>query len=537
MTLQTNPSTSRRLICEGWLEEAVNADALTQEAAASLVIPPDVVYVQQGSKALFFKGKPQQLHESIGSDVQIVESIDQLETITDSEGKSHIKDGKWVVEGVFQRSGVKNANGRTYSRKLWERVLNDKSEAFKALKDRAMIGHLEHPANGRTDGNLGSMLILSAKLMEDGTVYGTAKILDTPPGKTLKVYCMEGVRWGFSSRGSGIIRPDGVVDENDYKLETWDAVMRPSTPGAYAQKPGESAKPKESEEKPKEEPVVQESAEEKQLTEQIDVMVGECEKVEEADLSLIQRFMKHFGAATALTAKIPPKRASAIQSKLKTCADLLNSKFPEAATITEEVGRTLDEVVEEENTAAIREAAFERVVAKFTKQLQEAKHREALVSSQLSEMTLKCESASQRVSELEEQRGAMQDRADALEADLRESQSQLEVARQFIAESTSTEISDPVKDRIRAIIKENPEFEQYRDILENANSPERVDMLAEQLVEVVRPPAERTPPAEINDRPALPKGNVVSESTVRTRTATTSQGAMLAAKAMHRSRR
>ena len=127
--------------------------------------------------------------------------------------------------------------GAPSRQKLWERMLEDKGTAMSAIRDRAMIGHLEHPKDGRTDGNLGSLLVLEAKLDNDGVIYGRAKILDTIPGKTLKVYCVEGVRWGFSSRGSGVIRADGTVDENDYRLETWDAVMRPSTPGAYAQQP------------------------------------------------------------------------------------------------------------------------------------------------------------------------------------------------------------------------------------------------------------------------------------------------------------
>jgi len=56
--------------------------------------------------------------------------------------------GPTVLEGVLQRSDVKNANGRIYPRSLWERTLAEGSPVMKKVQERGMMGHLEHPKDG-----------------------------------------------------------------------------------------------------------------------------------------------------------------------------------------------------------------------------------------------------------------------------------------------------------------------------------------------------------------------------------------------------
>lgn len=141
-------------------------------------------------------------------------------------------DGFMRIEGVFQRSDTKNANGRIYPRKIWERILKEGSPVRSRMTERAMIGHLEHPSDGVTDLRKGSHIITDLKLDEKGQVLGTAELLDTPDGKIAQEYINRNIRIGISSRGKGSVGADGRVTE-DYELETFDLVYNPSTLKAY----------------------------------------------------------------------------------------------------------------------------------------------------------------------------------------------------------------------------------------------------------------------------------------------------------------
>ncbi len=202
---------------------------------------PDVRYVIQGkgedAKVFVTEGAEKinknLLHEDAGGSFTIVESLDKLELV-EREGKQFVKDGRWFVEGVYQRAGVKNANGRTYSRKLWERLIESSNSPMMAsLKQRAMVGVFEHPADGRTRGPEIALVTTNLKLNEDNTVWGRSELLDTPNGRILQELTLKKVRWGVSSRGTGTIDDKGNVNEADFMAECWDAVMRPSTAGAF----------------------------------------------------------------------------------------------------------------------------------------------------------------------------------------------------------------------------------------------------------------------------------------------------------------
>lgn len=140
-----------------------------------------------------------------------------------------------VVEGLFQRADAKNANGRIYSRGLFERILED-ADVRDRLNSRAMVGELDHPQSGTTAMSRISHVVVAQKLQEDGAVHGVAEILDTPMGKILETLFRAKIRVGVSSRGDGTVTIKGgteYVNESDYKLETYDFVIKPSTLGAY----------------------------------------------------------------------------------------------------------------------------------------------------------------------------------------------------------------------------------------------------------------------------------------------------------------
>ena len=227
----------RRLLCEGWIDPE-------NEGAAGSVFLPVLRYCRQDKKVWIAEGdehivESATLQEAQQNDgIEIVESIDELdleERVLPNGAKTKLpKGGIWIVEGPAQRSDVKNANKRTYGRSIWERLIaDDASPVQKAIKARGMIGHLEHPKDGRTDGKEGALVVTESRLRDDGVVWNKFELLDTPNGLILQEYTKKNVRWGVSSRGTGKVDETGKVIDESYMLETWDAVMRPSTPGAF----------------------------------------------------------------------------------------------------------------------------------------------------------------------------------------------------------------------------------------------------------------------------------------------------------------
>lgn len=139
---------------------------------------------------------------------------------------------RMVIEGVFQREGVRNANQRLYPAGMFRKALSEGGAIRRRINDRAMIGHLEHPTEGTTDLNKGAILITEAWVQDDGTVMGRAIVYNTPEGLRLQEYIATGTKVGISSRGTGTVDSKGIVQE-DFQLETWDMVYNPSTPGAH----------------------------------------------------------------------------------------------------------------------------------------------------------------------------------------------------------------------------------------------------------------------------------------------------------------
>lgn len=141
-------------------------------------------------------------------------------------------DGRMVVSGVIQREGVKNENGRIYptgmfNKKLGERKVKDR------LVNRGMFGELDHPNDGKTSLKRVSHIMTNAWVDDDGTVNGEAEILDTPNGKVLQELFRRNCRVGISSRGSGSLGKQQPIVQDDYRIDTWDFVANPSTPGAF----------------------------------------------------------------------------------------------------------------------------------------------------------------------------------------------------------------------------------------------------------------------------------------------------------------
>jgi predicted HicB family RNase H-like nuclease len=139
-----------------------------------------------------------------------------------------------TLKGTLQKADTKNANKRVYPRKVWQDVLANK-DVQERLNTKRMVGQLDHPVGGITDPEKVSHVITSQELLSDGTVSGTVDVLDTPSGRIASTLFEAGVQLGVSSRGDGSVEDKGDFFEvqDDYKLETYDIVLKPSTPGAF----------------------------------------------------------------------------------------------------------------------------------------------------------------------------------------------------------------------------------------------------------------------------------------------------------------
>jgi len=137
------------------------------------------------------------------------------------------------VKGVFFCPDGKSRNSRYYSRSLWEKALKNPDVQNK-LKSRTMFGTLGHETelNDKAiqEGRI-SHIISDAYIDKDGKGIGEALILNTPAGKVLNTILRAGSKVFVSSRAEGRFKgtKDGmpIVDEDAYKLDTWDFVLNP----------------------------------------------------------------------------------------------------------------------------------------------------------------------------------------------------------------------------------------------------------------------------------------------------------------------
>jgi hypothetical protein len=156
-------------------------------------------------------------------DVFIIENLSII-----NEGKS----GPLKIRGIFQRADEANQNKRVYPKKVLE---NQVSHLAEAIKDRRLVGELDHPTYEMVKLSNASHLITGLSF-QGNEVVGEAEILPTPAGKVVEGLIRGGVKIGISSRGMGTLSEgrNGTKTVNeDFRLVTFDIVADPSTRGAY----------------------------------------------------------------------------------------------------------------------------------------------------------------------------------------------------------------------------------------------------------------------------------------------------------------
>ena len=142
------------------------------------------------------------------------------------------KKKSYVIEGVFMQAEKQNRNGRVYPFDTLRKEVERYNKEY-VTKNRA-LGELGHPDTPSI--NLDRVSHIVKELHEDGnTVYGKAKVLDTPMGRIVKNLIEEGAQLGVSSRGMGSLKSKNGYQEvqEDFMLAAIDIVADPSAPNAF----------------------------------------------------------------------------------------------------------------------------------------------------------------------------------------------------------------------------------------------------------------------------------------------------------------
>lgn len=155
--------------------------------------------------------------------------------------------GEWnvpypfIVDAVFQKFDIKNANGRVYP----ERVLKKQVELYQQkINERRAYGELNHPAESTIDlGRISHNIVelhwesrtlvgkLELNISEGFRKYGIVSTM----GDMAANHLINGYKIGVSSRGVGSVEQKlgQTIVGDDFELICWDIVSDPSTPGAY----------------------------------------------------------------------------------------------------------------------------------------------------------------------------------------------------------------------------------------------------------------------------------------------------------------
>jgi hypothetical protein len=482
---------------------------------------PEVAYVQQGDKALFFKGA-RDLCESVEDGVNVVESLEDLELvelIDERTGKTRkvVKDGQWFVEGPYQRSDKRNANGRTYALKIWERIVgNPDSPAQQTIKAGGMVGHFEHPKDGRMDGREGGLATRKLSLRRDGVVWGVSELLDTPNGLILQEYTRKGIRWGVSSRGNGSVDDTGKVNEEDYELVTFDAVLRPSTPGAYPKRV-DSGK----------EGGTSESADgQGSYTEEATACLAAVDRLRETDVGSLDetanpRFIadlldslsrvNSLGRSNGLS----DEKASELQDWL--IRTLKESQETSNGSVEVDLEGLLATVTADDDSE--QDMAFQRVVAELQQQVEASAQEAETLRARLESTEAELEEAQSALQRLTSERESFeQDLAEA-RGELERVREKLSIAEDVLSARSTVEVADAKQQAVEEAIKEVEGLERFRTVLEGAEDADTVLELAEELLPAVA--AKRQEERRVAESPApivrraLPVPGMIVESDVR----------------------
>ena len=147
--------------------------------------------------------------------------------------ESKERPGVFEVEGVMQRAGAENQNGRVYDKKILMREVKKDMDEF--VNNGNAFGELDHPESPIVSLKNASHVVKD--LYWDGDdLMGKVELLNTPAGNIVKEIIKGGHTIGISSRGTGSVSQtnEGHLQvQDDFELVCWDFVSNPSTHGAF----------------------------------------------------------------------------------------------------------------------------------------------------------------------------------------------------------------------------------------------------------------------------------------------------------------
>lgn len=164
----------------------------------------------------------------------------------------------FVVNAVFQKFGIENANGRIYP----EAILKREVEKYqRKIRMHAAMGEEEHPEEANINLERVALNVIELH-WEDRTLVGKIEIPITEGFRRYGIIScyadhlahliISGLLVGVSSRALGTVKKVGgvLMVNDDLELICFDAVSNPSTPGAYLKLNSDELEPfKESEQK------------------------------------------------------------------------------------------------------------------------------------------------------------------------------------------------------------------------------------------------------------------------------------------------
>lgn len=179
------------------------------------------------------------ISSDVGNNKQLFESYRKLNEGV--EGDDFHCPYPFIVDAVFQKYGIKNANGRIYP----EHVLKREVERYMTMiKERRALGECNHPSESVIDLSRVGINIIELH-WEGCTLVGKMEIITSPgfrkhgiiscQGDQIANLLLSGYKIGVSSRGLGTVTQKmGVLYvADDYEIVCWDVVSEPSTPGSF----------------------------------------------------------------------------------------------------------------------------------------------------------------------------------------------------------------------------------------------------------------------------------------------------------------
>lgn len=142
-----------------------------------------------------------------------------------------LKNGKYIMRGMFMQAEIINQNGRFYPRNILQR---ETQNAQKWIKERRFYGTLDHEDSNVVNLREVSHIITEMWMSDDNNVYGSVEVLETPNGKILQTLIDNNIKIGISSRGIGETEHTGEYElVKEYQIISLDAVADPSAPSCF----------------------------------------------------------------------------------------------------------------------------------------------------------------------------------------------------------------------------------------------------------------------------------------------------------------